>query len=156
MRTRKGSPPVPVAAGAGGILYRILYRTCRKSERAKGFEPSTSSLGSPWDRGGAGLPAADVTHRRPGRDRHVEECVVPPGPALTQRANPVPRWFVALDADEAGELASAAWLDAYRRAVRARPPGSNKDWTEAHLDGVNLRRWWTERLSGIESPALFT
>ncbi len=49
-----------------------------------------------------------------------------------------------------------------RRAVRVRPP-VGKDWTDANQygvelghSGVNLRRWWTDRLGGIEAPELFT
>ncbi len=31
-----------------------------------------------------------------------------------------------------------------------------KDWTEAAQAGINLRRWWTDRLGGTEAPELFT
>jgi hypothetical protein len=66
---------------------------------------------------------------------------------------PAPVWYVATDADKAGDRFASGWP---ARALRVRPPGSCKDWTEAHQAGVNLRRWWTDRLGGIESPALFT
>ncbi len=35
----------------------------------------------------------------------------------------------------------------------ARP--RDKDWTEARQAGVDLRRWWSDRLGGIESPRAF-
>jgi hypothetical protein len=60
-----------------------------------------------------------------------------------------PRWFAAHDADDAGDRAAAAWPS---RAVRVRPPAPDKDWTEAHQGGVNLRRWWSDRLAGIGAP----
>jgi hypothetical protein len=65
---------------------------------------------------------------------------------------PSPAWYVATDADDAGDKAASKWPP---RARRVRPP-IGKDWTEARQAGVNLRRWWTDRLGGIESPALFT
>ena len=60
-----------------------------------------------------------------------------------------PRWYAAHDADDAGDRAAAEWP---ARAVRVRPPAPDKDWTEAHQSGVNLRRWWSDRLGGIEAP----
>jgi hypothetical protein len=62
-------------------------------------------------------------------------------------------WFVALDHDPAGDKAAAGWP---ARAVRVRPPGAFKDWTDAAQAGVNLRRWWSDRLVGTEAPPLFT
>jgi len=62
-------------------------------------------------------------------------------------------WFVATDNDPAGDLAAKEWP---ARAIRVRPPAPCKDWTEAHQYGINLRRWWTDRLKGIEAPALST
>lgn len=63
-----------------------------------------------------------------------------------------PQWFIATDDDTAGNKAAARWP---AHARRVRPP-VGKDWTEAKAAGVNLRRWWGEILSGIESPTLFT
>ena len=60
-----------------------------------------------------------------------------------------PTWFIALDGDKAGDDAAAEWP---ARAVRVRPPAPDKDWTEAVQSGVNLRRWWSDRLGGIEAP----
>jgi len=65
-----------------------------------------------------------------------------------------PRWFTAHDADLAGDKAAEAWPA--HQSSRVRPPASFKDWTEAKQGGVNLRRWWTDRLGGIEAPDLFT
>lgn len=62
-------------------------------------------------------------------------------------------WFIATDQDEAGDRSAAGWPASARRV---RPPGPYKDWTEAARDGVNLRRWWGDRLGGNEAPPLFT
>ena len=56
-----------------------------------------------------------------------------------------PVWFLATDADDAGDKAASGWP---ARARRARPPAPDKDWTEALQSGVNLRRWWSDRLGG--------
>jgi hypothetical protein len=64
-----------------------------------------------------------------------------------------PVWYLAHDADPAGDRAASGWP---ARAVRVRPPGPYKDWTEAAIDGVNLARWWRDRLAGTEAPELFT
>ena len=66
---------------------------------------------------------------------------------------PAPTWFIATDADEAGDKAASGWP---ARARRVRPPAPCKDWTEAFQYPINLRRWWTDRLGGIEAPALST
>jgi hypothetical protein len=64
-----------------------------------------------------------------------------------------PRWFIATDADDAGDKSADRWP---ARAQRARPPQPFKDWTEARQAGVNLRRWWSDRLAGNPAPKLFT
>jgi Toprim-like len=66
---------------------------------------------------------------------------------------PAPVWYLAHDADTAGDKAADGWP---ARAVRVRPPGPYKDWTEARQAGVQLARWWTDRLEGTEAPPLFT
>jgi hypothetical protein len=58
-------------------------------------------------------------------------------------------WFVATDADDAGNKAALEWP---ARAIRVRPP-KGKDWTDAAQAGIDLRRWWTDRLRGTEAPA---
>ena len=65
-----------------------------------------------------------------------------------------PAWYIATDADEAGDKAASGWP---ARAIRVRPPAPFKDWTEAAQAGINLRRWWSARLgetmpSGITWP----
>jgi hypothetical protein len=62
-------------------------------------------------------------------------------------------WFLATDADVAGDQTATGWPTSARRI---RPPAPCKDWTDVRLYGVNLRRWWTDRLRGIEAPRLFT
>jgi hypothetical protein len=57
--------------------------------------------------------------------------------------------YTAHDADEAGDRAAATWP---ARAHRVRPPAPDKDWTEAARSGVNLARWWRDRLGGIPTP----
>jgi DNA primase len=74
-------------------------------------------------------------------------------PSVLSRMLSAPRWFIALDADRAGDSAAAKFP---ARAVRVRPPGEFRDWTESAQAGVNLHRWWSDRLGGIDEPALFT
>ncbi len=73
----------------------------------------------------------------------------PLDPAMLPALLRCPRWYAAHDADDAGDRAAAEWP---ARAVRVRPPAPDKDWTEAHQSGVNLRRWWSDRLGAIEAP----
>jgi len=78
--------------------------------------------------------------------------IQPEAPILMRLLAAAP-WYVALDADPAGDLAAKGWPS---RAIRVRPPDPCKDWTEAFQYPVNLRRWWTDRLGGIQAPALST
>jgi hypothetical protein len=72
-----------------------------------------------------------------------------------------PVWYLAHDADPAGDKAASGWP---ARAVRVRPPcfimpeaGRNtKDWSDVAANGVDLSRWWRDRLGGIEAHKLFT
>jgi hypothetical protein len=75
-----------------------------------------------------------------------------PHSAILIRLLGATRWYVATDSDEAGDKAASWWP---ARAVRVRPPGPYKDWTEAAVAGVDLARWWRDRLAGIEAPELF-
>ncbi len=59
-----------------------------------------------------------------------------------------PDWFVAHDADSAGDRAASQWPS---RVQRVRPPAPFNDWTEAAQAGVNLRCWWLPRLGGTEA-----
>ncbi|MFI5455496.1 MAG: hypothetical protein ACHRXM_08595 [Isosphaerales bacterium] len=74
-----------------------------------------------------------------------------PEAAILGRMLAAAPWYVATDADEAGDRFASEWP---ARAIRVRPPDPFKDWTEAAVDGINLRRWWTDRLGGIERPPL--
>ena len=49
-----------------------------------------------------------------------------------------PSWFLAMDADSAGDRAAIGWP---ARARRVRPPDPWKDWTEVHAAGRNLLRY---------------
>src|SRR5436309_4444431 len=74
-------------------------------------------------------------------------------------------WSIATDPDHAGDKAASGWP---ARARRVRPPmlrphpddpGASKpkaDWTDLCRHGVDLRRWWADRLGGIEAPPLLT
>ena len=64
-----------------------------------------------------------------------------------------PRWFIATDADAAGDKAADAWPS---RARRVRPPEPFKDWCEAKAGGAALARWWGDVLNGIDRPSLYT
>jgi hypothetical protein len=72
-----------------------------------------------------------------------------------------PVWYLAHDADPAGDKAALGWP---ARAIRVRPPcfimpeaGRNtKDWSDLHANGVDLARWWRDRLAGTDAPELFT
>lgn len=75
------------------------------------------------------------------------------GPDVVSRFLGASPWFVATDADTAGDRAAESWT--FPRAIRTRPPRPFKDWTEAKAGGVDLRRWWAERMAGISSPDLF-
>jgi len=77
-----------------------------------------------------------------------------PEPGILGTMLPAATWFLATDADDAGDKASARW--AGTRARRVRPPEPFKDWTDARQAGVNLRRWWLDRLGGNPAPKLFT
>lgn len=52
-------------------------------------------------------------------------------------------WYIATDADQAGDKAASGWPVVARRV---RPPEPFKDWTEAAQAGINLRLWWAARL----------
>jgi hypothetical protein len=73
-----------------------------------------------------------------------------PEPAIRSRMRVASSWFLATDADDAGDKAAARWEGT--RARRVRPPEPFKDWTEARQAGVDLRRWWADRL-GVPFPS---
>jgi hypothetical protein len=59
----------------------------------------------------------------------------PVTPAAVGRLAGGRQFFIATDADPAGEAVAEAWLRALpaRTAVRIRPPGSYNDWSDAHM-----------------------
>lgn len=64
-------------------------------------------------------------------------------PAVLSRMLASPRWFIALDADSAGDSAASKFP---ARAIRVRPP--EKDWGEVHAGGANrIRYLWGRYLS---------
>ncbi len=85
-----------------------------------------------------------------------------PAPDILTALSAAPAWYIATDADGAGDRAAASW-GGYARARRIRPPEPFKDWTEAGTDlpgttgtALDLARWWGAILSGNEAPPLFT
>jgi len=93
-----------------------------------------------------------------GQELAEQAAVVPLGSASSRPEGstylailPAAVRHIARDADDAGDKAVAEWP---ARAHRVRPPAPCKDWTEAFLYPIYLRRWWTDRLGGIEAPAL--
>jgi hypothetical protein len=73
-----------------------------------------------------------------------------PNPDILGVMLAAPVWYIATDADQAGDKAASGWP---ARAVRVRPPDPCKDWTEATQAGINLRRWWLPRLGATEPAA---
>lgn len=75
-----------------------------------------------------------------------------------------PRWYLAHDADEAGDEAAKAWPESARRVrpptLRTHPADGvakeSTDWSDLRTFGVDLRRWWSDRLAGTDRPPLFT
>ncbi|MEO6809936.1 MAG: CHC2 zinc finger domain-containing protein [Isosphaeraceae bacterium] len=89
-----------------------------------------------------------------------------PSPDILDLLTPACLWLIATDADEAGDRAAATW-EHYPRSLRVRPPtltphpsdGPSKmstDWTDLKSFGVDLRRWWSDVLAGIDRPPLFS
>ena len=76
-----------------------------------------------------------------------------PEASILERLLVAPAWFIASDADDAGDRCASEWR---ARARRVKPPDPYNDWTDLAKDFVNLRRWWSERLAGIENPEAFT
>jgi Toprim-like len=66
-----------------------------------------------------------------------------PGPAVLEAARAASVVYAAHDADDAGDVAASAWDG----SIRVRPP-VGKDWGEARRGGLDLGRWWMERIGG--------
>ncbi len=58
-------------------------------------------------------------------------------------------WFIATDADEAGDKAASEWP---ARAIRVRPPEGVKDWTELWQAGRNSIRYQWGRYLPMSKP----
>jgi hypothetical protein len=71
-------------------------------------------------------------------------------PAVLSKMLRAPRWYTGLDADQAGDSAASKFPSS---AVRVRPPEPHTDWTEAAQAGINLRRWWKDRLTELKNQA---
>jgi hypothetical protein len=66
-------------------------------------------------------------------------------PDVLSRMLRSPRWFIALDADSAGDSAAAKFPS---NSIRIRPPDPDKDWGEVHQGGRNrIRYLWGRSLS---------
>ena len=74
-----------------------------------------------------------------------------PEPTVLDRLGRYHPWHTAHDSDPSGDKSAARWP---ARSRRVRPP-IGKDWTEAAQAGVNLRRWWSDRLGGTVRPEAF-
>jgi hypothetical protein len=89
-----------------------------------------------------------------------------PGPDSLGVMLAAPVWYLATDADDAGDRAASGWP---ARARRVRPPAPFKDWTEARPGawgcsgsgtdapsvvqaGIDLRRWWVEEVFPLDGP----
>ena len=138
-------------------MVKIRRRTGEEPKYAEAlprppFDLSDARGRPPWeaagDRGrGIRRALARSGPRGAGRRRDPRFGIGPPrGIDLPGDAGR-PRWYLGTDADDAGDKAASGWP---ARAVRVEPP-SGKDWTEAAQAGVDLRRWWTDRLGGIEA-----
>jgi DNA primase len=73
-------------------------------------------------------------------------------PAVLSKMLSSPCWFIALDADAAGDSAAAKFPAS---AVRVRPPDPDKDWGEVHAGGVNRIRYHWGRHLKITPDQLF-
>jgi hypothetical protein len=79
-------------------------------------------------------------------------AAIKPTPATLAHLLVAPHWYAAMDADEAGERAAAAWP---ARVRRVRPPEGTGDWCEAHArDLLSLWRVWHDALGRPESMGL--
>ncbi len=139
-------------------MVKIRRRTGEEPKYAEAFRDRPSIFPtprgrSPWqaagDRGGGvRRPLTWSGPRGPGRRRDPRFGIGPargidlPGdaarPGLVSRDRCRRRW-------RQGRLGVA------RPCGSRQAPGSGKDWTEAAQAGVDLRRWWTDRLGGIET-----
>ncbi|MGO9922236.1 MAG: CHC2 zinc finger domain-containing protein [Isosphaeraceae bacterium] len=72
-----------------------------------------------------------------------------PDPPARRMMRAAPVWYLAHDADGAGDKAASGWP---ARAVRVRPPAPHKDWGELHAAGFNLIRYFWHRILATPTP----
>lgn len=72
-----------------------------------------------------------------------------PDPGILSQMLAAAPWFIATDADEAGDRAATDWPT---RSIRVRPPGPDKDWTEVHAGGPNRLRYFWGRYLPMSRP----
>jgi hypothetical protein len=58
-------------------------------------------------------------------------------------------WYIATDADRAGDVAAAAWPVG---SIRVRPPEGVKDWSELHQSGFSRVRYHWGRYLPMSLP----
>jgi len=73
-----------------------------------------------------------------------------PGPDILEAMLAAPRWFIATDADEAGDQAAEGWPS---RAVRVRPPEGCNDWTDVQAGGFSRIRYHWGRWLPLSAPS---
>jgi DNA primase len=73
-------------------------------------------------------------------------------PAVLSRMLTAPRWYLAHDADAAGDSAAARFPAS---AIRVRPPTPDKDWGEVHAGGFNMIRYVWGRHLALGVPIVF-
>ena len=153
---------VPWPDGDRLALVKIRQPVDRRPKYAEAFRNRPEIfLGGPLDR--LGLPLVIVEGEFDalllGQELQELASVVtlgsasarPDGSTLARLFGLFP-WFIATDADEAGDRAAGEW---HGSSHRVRPPYPYNDWTEAGQAGVNLRRWWSDRLMETTNPPLF-
>ncbi len=91
-----------------------------------------------------------------GQELHDLAAVVTLGsassrPDLATRAEMLAAapWFIATDADKAGDKAASGWPAS---AIRVRPPEGVKDWTELWQAGRNAIRYFWGRYLPMSAP----
>jgi hypothetical protein len=72
-----------------------------------------------------------------------------PDAAILMRLLPAAPWYIATDADDAGDNAASGWPES---GIRVRPPAPHKDWGALHAAGFNLIRYIWHRILVPPTP----
>ncbi len=72
-----------------------------------------------------------------------------PDPLARRVMRSAPVWYLAHDADGAGDRSAEGWP---ARSIRVRPPSPHKDWGELHAAGFNLIRYFWHRILAAPTP----